>query len=108
MMINSITFFSTEVLSTAAPAFLFLFDEQKGVEEIQIIGYLMAAGGELGVVGLKIAEKMENGLVHRRPNDMYFINVVLALVAISYHDSSLAIWWLVVSFRCFHDFGSSI
>ena len=104
-MINSITIFSDqEVLSTARPPAFLLF-EQKGVE-IQIIGYLTAAGGGQGVVGLKIVEKMEMVpcFIARM---ICTVSMLCWHLFISYHYSSLAIW-LVVSFMCFHDFGSGI
>jgi len=74
----AITAFPIGTVLSVAPIYL----SQNSDMKITIIGFFMAGGEALGIAAMVLAERYEEGFIFRRPYDLYFINIALALVLI--------------------------
>jgi len=83
-----------QVCLAIAPVFLM---EQKNMD-IQVIGYMMSAGSVFGVIGMKVAEKMEHGFLFRRPKDLYFLIASMGIYLITIPIWPTELWYLSGAF----------
>uniref|UniRef100_A0A7S4ABZ5 Uncharacterized protein n=1 Tax=Pseudo-nitzschia australis TaxID=44445 RepID=A0A7S4ABZ5_9STRA len=61
---------------------------------ITTIGFWMAGGELVGILCMKLSEKTEDGFIFKRPHDLYFINIALAISLIMMPAWPANMWYM--------------